>query len=478
MDTRVTGQVQFPEVGDGSPDSDVTGALRNLQTPSPQGGSTLELRRLSLVLVRIENAGSAPITKEDYTLNDEQRPKVGLHLRFPGRKVIAVAVTDLTGIPDENLGPSSGIARRVEGEGAGLVGVIDLPKVRMDRKDHYKVLAVLNKLGNAEETAPPTLSGLRGGTAESTRSDSRPPRILVGLSIFLLALVLVQLGISLWRTAPLPNYCASGNVKLVGSTAMAPLVRTAARSFESNCPGATFALDFTGTTDGLEDLNEPALAPNIVAIGEGPKRHTFPDLSGNAFAVAPFSVVVHPDLGVTDLTTDQVQRLFRGQISNWREIGGRDLPVMVVDREYGSGSRFALEHRLLDWDRPLYRPEPCAGRQQLVHCEVGTSTAMADVVARNPGAVGYLESSTVRDAPIKSVKINGVEANRDTVRAKTYPFYSAEFAFHDYPGGQIPADSLAAKFIDYLTHGQGRLVVAEFGGIACVDWEIRADCAP
>ncbi|WP_067988464.1 substrate-binding domain-containing protein [Nocardia caishijiensis] len=472
MDTPVTGQIQFPEVS--SPDdADVTGALRNLQTSAPASDRSWDLRKLSLALVRIENIGSLPIVKDDYTLD---HPRTGLRLTFPGREVIAIAVTELEGVHADNLGPDSGIARRNEGEGADLRGIVDLPKVPLDRADHYKILAVLNNKYNLDKFGKTTLSGLRGGNAEPTRSSSRP-WALIGLSVFLLIVVLVQLGIALTRTDPPPSYCADGNLTLVGSTAMEKMVREVAKNYETHCAGADFTFDFAGTSDGLRVLDKPEPAPNTVAIGEGPKRDTFPDLFETPFAVAPFAVVTHPDLGITDLSTAQIQRLFRGEIDNWKTLGGPDLPVVVVDRQHGSGSRFALEARLLGWQRPLYHPEFCAGRARLVHCEVGSTAEMAEVVAATPGAVGYLEATTVGAGP-RAVTIDGRPATKTHVADRSYPFYSVEFVFHDHPGGNMPAGSLAAKFVDYLVYGDGRLVVAEFGGIACLELARRPECEP
>ncbi|MEV0683700.1 substrate-binding domain-containing protein [Nocardia sp. NPDC050378] len=471
MDTPVTGQIQFPAAAD--PDADVTGALRNLQTAATPNGEPLTLRNLSLALVRIENAGSLPIVWQDYTSTD---PNIGLRLSFPGREVIAVAVTELQGVDPDDLGPNSGIARRTEGEGDTFKGVVDLPKVPMDRKGHYKILAVLNNKNNLTTFKDAELTGLRSLKAYPTRSSSRSWP-LIGLSVFLLILVLVQLGVALTRTDPPPSYCADGNLTLVGSTAMEKMVREVAENYETHCSGADFTFDFAGTSDGLRVLDKPEQAPNTVAIGEGPKRDTFPDLFETPFAVAPFAVVTHPDLGIADLSTPQIQRLFRGEIDNWAMLGGPDLPVVVVDRQHGSGSRFALEARLLDWQRPLYQPEFCAGRSRLVHCEVGSTAEMAEVVAATPGAVGYLEATTVGEG-LRAVTIDDRTATKNHVADRSYPFYSVEFAFHDYPGGNMPADSLAAKFVDYLVYGDGRLVVAEFGGIACLELAKRSECEP
>lgn len=452
----------------------------NIFTDSNGTSQTTAAASRSVMLIRIENHGTVPILARDYTSGDD-RPKL-CFAQHTVHKVEATERVDREG--RTGLGAKlEAIAATNNADGSSE---IELPDERLQPGEHYKVLAVLEgPVADPDDHDGDKVvkhrGSVNGGEFETTSSHSISTgheRALLGLSVFLAVVVMIQLLMVVLRPDPLPSYCATGELELVGSTAMAPMIIKAAQSYEKSCPGSEFAFDFTGTTDGLQDLDEPAATPNTVAIGEGPKQHTFPDLSEDAFAVAPFSVVVHPDLKVNDLTTEQIQRLFRGQIDNWREIGGPDLPVVVVDRTYGSGSRFALEHRLLDRSRPLYQPEPCAGRPRLVHCEVPSTGAMADVVARNPGAVGYLESAAVRDAAIVQVTIDGQVANKDNVRARTYPFYSVEFAFNDYPGGHLPSDSLAAKFIDYLTHGQGRLIVAEFGGIACVDWDVRAECAP
>ncbi|MCA2206726.1 substrate-binding domain-containing protein [Nocardia rosealba] len=464
MDTPVTGETE----------SVLAGALHNLTTGA---GGNEQLARLSLVLVRIENAGSLRIGDDDYVTRTNS--EVGLHLVFPERKVIGLAVNELSnGVQRDNFDADSALAQRDEVVRAQPRGIIDLPKVPLERGQHYKILAVLRReTGSGEPEAPFVEGSIKGGSVAVTESNSGPSKKMLALCGFLVAVVVVQLVLSIVRPDPKPSYCADGNLTLVGSTAMEKMVREAAKNYETHCSGAGFTFDFVGTSDGLRVLDKPEPAPDTVAIGEGPKRDTFPDLFETPFAVAPFAVVTHPGLGIADLSTAQIQRLFRGEIDNWRMLGGPDLPVVVVDRQHGSGSRYALEARLLDWQRPLYQPEFCAGRSRLVHCEVGSTGEMAEVVAATPGAVGYLEATTVGEG-LRAVTIDGQPATETHVADRSYPFYSVEFAFHDYPGGDMPAGSLAAKFVDYLVYGDGRLVVAEFGGIACLELARRSECEP
>lgn len=129
MDTPVTGEIEsvFP------------GVLPQLR-PQADGASP-DLKDLSVVLMRIENSGATSLDSADYGVPDNGR--AGLHLRFPQRRVIGMAVTELS---DPALGdllePDSGIAVR---ETSDNVGIIDLPRVPLNRADHYKILAILQR---------------------------------------------------------------------------------------------------------------------------------------------------------------------------------------------------------------------------------------------------------------------------------------------------------------------------------------------
>ncbi|MFC4374847.1 PstS family phosphate ABC transporter substrate-binding protein [Nocardia halotolerans] len=474
MDTPVTGEVEFPAPATAA-DPDVTGVLRNLRTTTDGA--------LSLVLVRIENSGSLGINDGDYTMRIRDRESVGLHLCFPEREVIGVAVTELQGVPRENLGHDSGIGRRVErsassaeGRPATLTGIVDLPKVPLERGDHYKVLAVLNRPAGSGHAPEPTLSGgMRGGRVVKTESNGRPPWILVALSLFLLTLVVVQLVVAVVRPDPPPRDCAAGDLTVVGSSAMAPMIGKAAENYRRTCTGARFSFDFTGTEPGLRALTRAGQTETMLAIGDGAKGNSFQSLTEHPLALGSFSMVVHPDVGLTDLTTSQIRALYRGNVVNWQQLGGPDLPVVLIDRTAGSGTRRALESRLLEDNRKVFRYASCVGMAPGgAQCEVDVTEEVAVFVAKIPGAVGYLETSAAGDG-VRAVTIDGVGPSPDTLRGGDYPFTGVEYA---YTHGPVAGDSLAAQFLDYLVRGKARLTVAEFGNIPCGDPAVSKFCTP
>lgn len=480
MDTPVTGEVGFP-APTAPTDPDVTGVLRNLRT-TVAGSDAWQLENLSLVLVRIESSGSLGIGSGDYTMGD-QNSKIGLHLRFPGREVIGVAVTELVGVPTDNLGPDSGLAHRLEGsdqQGTGQdskpVGIVDLPKVPLEHDHHYKILAVLNRRHTDDDPPKPELvGGINGGRIVPTRSSTRPPWILVALCVFLVGLVGVQLVLALVRPDPPPRDCAAGELTLVGSSAMAPMLRAAAENYAATCTGARFHYDFTGTEPGLRAITLAGPTPEVLAIDDGSKGDSFAALTEHPLALASFSMVVHPGVGLTDLSTQQIRDLYRGTITNWRQLGGPDLPVVLIDRTAGSGTRRALEARLLEDHRKVFRYTSCVGMatggQQ---CEVDVTEEVATFVARIPGAVGYLETSAIGDG-VTAVTVDGVAPTPATLRSGAYPFTGVEYA---YTHGPIAGDSLVAQFLDHLTRGKGRLTVTEFGNIPCVDPIEPSVCTP
>ena len=214
---------------------DAAGALRQLQMDGH------DLQDPTLVLLRIENNGFTNIDPHDYAVLDTD--KVGLRVRFPGRRVAGVVVTELS---HEFLRPAfeagSGMAVKDD--------VIELPKVPLNRSAHYKVLAALERgenhngrLGVYDD--PQVVGGIKGGVGggqiQVTRARTGAPKRTIALVVFLMMLVVGQLFVFLRNNADTPLDCATGRLTLVGSTAAGPVLREAAGTYAKTCAGATFA---------------------------------------------------------------------------------------------------------------------------------------------------------------------------------------------------------------------------------------------
>ncbi|WP_280245621.1 PstS family phosphate ABC transporter substrate-binding protein [Nocardia abscessus] len=466
MDTPVTGEIEsvFP------------GVLPQLR-PSLDGASP-DLKDISVVLVRIENSGVTTIDTHDYKAPDAAR--VGLHLRFPQRRVIGMAVNELSD-PDlaDNLDANSGIAVP---EDTGHVGVIDLPKVPLGPGDHYKILAILQRSeGDGEYPQPVLRGGIKGGRIIETRSNTGISGMMAALTLFLVLVIIVQLVVSALEPSPTPLECASGKLTVVGSSAFGPVVRETAEQYRKRCTGANFAFAFEGTERGLDRLAEEGAGNSgLLAITDGTKGNGYPALVHRPLALSLFTMMVHPGVGIGGLTVAQIQDLYRGRIGNWREVGGPDLPVVLVNRIPGSGTRNTFERRLLDGTQPDRPHVSCTALKGTVitvpaHCEVQVTADMRKAVAEIPGAIGYSEFSEAIDAGLPTIAIDGVGASRDAAVQRTYPFWGVEYA---YSNGELPGDSLAASFLHFLTDQTGKEVLRAHGNAPCADLPDPGRCLP
>ncbi|MEU0544117.1 substrate-binding domain-containing protein [Nocardia sp. NPDC005978] len=470
MDTPVTGEIEsvFP------------GVLPQLR---PDGGAAApDLHDLSVVLMRIENNGATTIDIADYAGPEGER--VGVHISFPHRRVIGMAVTELS---DPGMGdclrPGTGIGAREDA--ARRVGIIDLPKVPMNRGDHYKILAILQRSAGAGDYPPPTVqSRIRGGRAVESRSSTGISPRLLALIGFLVVVIAVQFAVDLGTAdAPPAADCARGSLTVVGSSAFEPALRDAVAAYRKRCSGADFTLEFDGSERGLTRLDKEGRDNSaLLAITDGPKGEGYPKLLPRALALSQFAMVTHPGVNVKDLSVQQVRDLYAGRIDNWRVLGGADLPVRVVQRALGSGTREAFRSRVLGGEQP---PAPPATGCRAVlatnppgpaFCEVPVTRDMLETVAELPGAIGYSEYADAAQASgVRTVTLGGRAPTREDVLAGRYPFWAVEYA---YSYGEVPADSPAAAFLRFLTDGVGKDVLRAHGNTPCSELPDPTGCTP
>ncbi|WP_235748363.1 substrate-binding domain-containing protein [Nocardia coffeae] len=468
MDTPVTGEIEsvFP------------GVLEQLQ---PDGGTAdTHLQDLSIVLIRVENDGVTNIDSADYAMPDDER--VGLRLHFPHRRIAGMAVTELSdNILGAYLEPGRGIAAHADE--THDVGVIDLPKVPMNRRDHYKILAILSRGTGTGPYPEPSLHGkLKGGRVRATQSRTGLSRNMLAFIGFLVVVIVVQFGISLVGDNPPAPDCIAGQLTLVGSSAFEPVIRDAATAYRKRCPTANFTFAFDGSERGLTTVDEKGHGdPGLLAITDGPKGVGYPDLLPRPLAVAVFSVIVRGDLGVRDLTAPQIRDLFEGRITNWNKLGGPDLPVRLVNRAFGSGTRETFGQRLLGGSSVTLPEASCRTIQVtnppgVAACEVPLTGDMLKAVADIPGAVGYSAYTEAAGYPgVATVTIDKHQPTRDEVLAHNYAFWGVEYA---YSNGELPYDSLAAAFLRYLTDNAGKDIIRSHGGTPCGELADPAQCSP
>ncbi|KAF4405166.1 substrate-binding domain-containing protein [Streptomyces lycii] len=482
---RLGYRVQMDTTATEAVHSRYAGALQQLQD-----GDGTRLVDPSFVLLRIENNGATHIDTDDYAVLPDD--KVGIRVRFPGRRVAGLVVTEL----------SDSFLRPCFNEDSGLSvrdGVIELPKVPLNRAAHYKVLAALERTeedgvpgDNGEAFPEPEIvGGIKGGVGnggvQETESRTGASRQVIALIVFLVLVVLGQLAVSLADDeTPAPLDCATGRLTLTGSTAFRDVLVDAAASYRKTCPGSDFRFATEGSGQGLRTLDAAGRdkkAAGMLAFTDGAKGDGYPQLLPRPLAFSLFTMVVNKEAGVQDLSLRQIRDVYAGRVTNWEELGGNDMPVRLVGRFSTSGSRKTFQRHVLDGrQEPPYSSDNCreraagAAEQGPLRCERNSTGEVLDAVAGTPGALGYSglgEASGRRDLLLLS--IDGRRAGLEGADYGAYPFWETEYA-HTY--GEPEAGSLAASFLRYLTNEVGKDVIRSHGHRPCAELQNPVLCRP
>jgi phosphate transport system substrate-binding protein len=229
--------------------------------------------------------------------------------------------------------------------------------------------------------------------------------------------------------------CVQGNIKASGSSALEPLVTKVKDRYVGKCQGATITVATGGSKKGLTDVDSGAVDIGNSDVLAGEDQTALVD---HQVAVVIFSLIVNPDAGVTNLTTKQIQDIYTGKVSNWKDVGGVDKAITVVSRPASSGTRATFKQFVLQAN------ESPANAQNLTVESTGT---VIDTVASTAGSIGYVTvgGAQANASKVKVVSIDGAEPTVANVTAKTYKFWNIE---HMYTKGQ--ATGLAKAFLDYF----------------------------
>lgn len=239
----------------------------------------------------------------------------------------------------------------------------------------------------------------------------------------------------------------SGKLTLAGSTSMEKVCEALMEGFMEKYPDVTVTCEYTGSGAGLESLSS-----GKVDIGNS-SRHVKDEEKANGavenvVALDGIAVITDKDNPVTDLTNEELVKIYTGEIKNWKELGGKDEPIVVIGRESGSGTRDAFEE-LLDVK------DSCEYAQEL-----DSTGAVLAKVSSTPGAIGYVSLDVVDDSVI-SVKLDGVEATEENILAGTYllqrPFVMAT-------KGEISSQNeLVKAWFDYIESDEGKEIIRNAG---------------
>lgn len=244
----------------------------------------------------------------------------------------------------------------------------------------------------------------------------------------------------------------TGTISLAGSTSMEKLCEAMSESFMADNQGITVTVEYVGSGAGIESLSKGS-----VDIGNSSRNLKPEELSNgcveNVVALDGIAVIVDKNNGVTDISSDNLKKLYTGEIKNWKELGGADEAVVVIGREAGSGTRDAFEELLELKDK-------CDYAQQL-----DSTGAVLAKVASTPGAIGYVSLDVVDDSVV-SVSVDSVEANEQNILAGKYllsrPFVMATM------GDVSSQNELVQKWFEYVNSEKGKEIIKKVGLIVPV----------
>lgn len=242
----------------------------------------------------------------------------------------------------------------------------------------------------------------------------------------------------------------SGSISMVGSTSMEKFANALSESFMEKYPNVTVTAEFVGSGAGIE-----AVSNGTADIGNSSRNLKDEEKAGgvaeNIVAIDGIAVVVDGANTVEDLTKQQLSDIYEGKITNWKDAGGNDAPIVVVGRESGSGTRSAFEELLKLEDMCKYSNE------------LDSTGAVMAKVASTPGAIGYV-SLDVLDDTVKAVKLEGAEPTEENIKAGSY-FLSRPFVMAT-KGDISEQNDLVKALFDYIYSDEGAEIVKSVGLIA------------
>ncbi|PNQ86267.1 phosphate ABC transporter substrate-binding protein [Paenibacillus polymyxa] len=255
----------------------------------------------------------------------------------------------------------------------------------------------------------------------------------------------------------------TGNILAVGSTALQPLVEQAGQKFMAvdKYKGIAVQVQGGGSGTGLTQVSGgQADIGNSDVFAKEKLESGAEELVDHQVAVVAMSAVANPKVGVTDLKKDQLVQIFTGKITNWKEVGGADQKIVIVNRPSSSGTRATFEKYALG-----QKTEDLPGSIQ-----EDSSGTMKKLIAETPGAIGYLALSYI-DNTVTALKYDGVEANVENVEQGKYPVWAYE---HMYTKGE-PKEHVKA-FLDYILSDEiQKADVVDLGYIPVSGMQVKRD---
>ncbi|KOO43908.1 phosphate ABC transporter substrate-binding protein [Priestia koreensis] len=253
----------------------------------------------------------------------------------------------------------------------------------------------------------------------------------------------------------------SGSLVVSGSSAMQPLVAAAAEQFMAKNPKVSIQVNGGGSGTGLSQVAEGSVQiGNSDVFAEEKEGIPADKLVDHKVAVVGMTAAVNPEVGIKDISKEDLIKVFTGKVTNWKEVGGKDQKIVLVNRPDSSGTRAVFNKFALDG------ATPAEGITE------DSSNTVKKIVAETKGAVGYLALSYFTDDKVTPLSIDGKEATEENVKSGEFPVWAYE---HSYTKGE--PNELAKAFLDYMMNDDEvkKNIIPKQGYISAGDMKVERD---
>ncbi len=252
------------------------------------------------------------------------------------------------------------------------------------------------------------------------------------------------------KTAAADDVKLSGSVIVAGSTSVQPLVQELADVFSEMEEDVEIDVQGGGSTAGIE-----AVISGVADIGTVSRELSNEEkaygLALHLIAVDGIAVIVNPNNPVSDLAKDQIARIYKGEIKNWKEVGGPDMEILVVQREASSGTREAFEELIGLKKKEGDKTVSMVRSDALI---ADSNGVVQTQISTKKNAIGYMSLGMV-DSTVKTLKIDGVEPSAGNIGNKTYSLWRP---FLLLTKGELSPEAQA--FIDFIKSEEGQKIVS------------------
>jgi ABC-type phosphate transport system substrate-binding protein len=462
------------------------------------------LDRMSIVVIRIRNTGGYDIDSDDFerplsftfgrrvvwnariseASTDEIRERIRGGLRFFGAGATTVDRDSLRTVRERLplwmarwVGTAPNPRVEVEQQWHG----VRIEDLALRRKQKFKLVVILREPDDSGVTKDIDVSGkLKDNGLLKDEKRERLitlPRVTGALAVLLTVFLVLSL-VFVPQPPDATVACASGELRIEGSSVVMPTMRAIAEDYQRVCEreGTRITTTPTGSVEGVRAVT--ALGPGdlgLLALADGKQTSDGAALHSEQIGIVVYHVIVNAAVGLDTVTTAQLRSIYDGTTTDWNQVrGGESLPIRIVGRGGESGTRELFEQKVLGTGEGELSSNGCRTKDRdpraaTIRCERGSNPEVAREVGRTEGAIGYADAPSVaqarKDNPLTALTVDGKAFDPAVGVESGYSFWTVEYL---YARTKPEAGSLAASFMDYvLHHDSARARLTDAGYLPC-----------